>query len=388
MFSQRITLFTLLGFEVRVDLSWVLLAVLLTWTLAAGLFPHYYPGLTPAAYWSMGAVGAAGMFFSIIFHELSHSLVARHYGLPMGGITLFLFGGVAEMKDEPASPRVEFLMAIAGPIASVILGAAFHILRIGAGAAGAPPAIDGVLFYLGTINFVLAIFNMVPAFPLDGGRVLRAILWHRTGSLRKATRTSARIGSGFGVVLILLGLLNVVQGNFVGGMWWFLIGLFVRNAAAMSYQQVLVHQGFEGLPVRRVMNAKPVSVAPLLPIADLVNDYFYRYYYKTFPVVEGSRLVGYVSAREVKAVPRERWPFVTAADILVRCSPDNTVRPETDALEAVQLMNRTGNSRLLVAEGERLVGIISLKDMMNYLFLKMELEGEDRADLPPPALPD
>ena len=388
MFSQRITLFTLLGFEVRVDPSWVLLAVLLTWTLAAGVFPHYYPGLTPATYWSMGAVGAAGMFASIIFHELSHSLVARHYGLPMGGITLFLFGGVAEMKDEPASPRVEFLMAIAGPIASVVLGTAFHILRAAAGVAGAPPAIDGVLFYLGTINIVLAVFNMVPAFPLDGGRILRAFLWHRTGSLRKATQISARIGGGFGVVLILLGLLNVVQGNFVGGMWWFLIGLFVRNAAAMSYQQVLVHQGFEGLPVRRVMNAKPVSVAPLLPIADLVNDYFYRYYYKTFPVVEGSRLVGYVSAREVKAVPRERWPFVTAADILVRCSPDNTVRPETDALEAVQLMNRTGNSRLLVAEGERLVGIISLKDMMNYLFLKMELEGEDRADLPPPALPD
>lgn len=383
MFSRRITLFSLLGFEVRVDMSWLLLAVLLVWTLAEGVFPHYYPGLSSGAYWSMGVVGAAGMFFSIVFHELSHSLVARHYGLPMGGITLFLFGGVAEMKDEPASPRVEFLMAAAGPIASVVLGLAFYLTRLAAGAAGAPAPVDGVLFYLSTINIVLAVFNMVPAFPLDGGRILRAVLWHRKGDLRKATRVSARIGSGFGVVLILLGLLNVVQGNFVGGMWWFLIGLFLRSAAALSYQQVLIHQGFEGLPVRRVMNPAPVSVAPLLPVATLVNDYFYRYYFKAFPVVEGSRLVGYVSAREVKAVPRERWPFVTVADIMNRSSPDNTVGPDINALEAVQIMNRTGNSRLLVADGGRLVGIVSLKDMMNHIFLKMELEGEDRPDAPP-----
>jgi len=306
----------------------------------------------------------------------------------MGGITLFLFGGVAEMKDEPASPRVEFLMAIAGPIASVVLGAAFYAARVAAGAAGAPAAVDGVFFYLSTINIVLAVFNLVPAFPLYGGRILRAILWHRTGSLRRATRIASRIGSGFGVVLILLGLLNVVQGNFIGGMWWFLIGLFVRNAAAMSYQQVLVHQGFEGLPVRRVMNAKPVSVGPLLSIADLVRDYFYRYYFKTFPVVDGSRLVGCVSTRDVKAVPQARWPFATVADVMNRCTPDNTISPDVDAWEALQTMTRTGNSRLLVAEGDRLVGIVSLKDMMNYLFLRLELEGEERIDFPPPVLPD
>ncbi len=382
MFSRRITLFSLLGFEVRVDMSWLLLAVLLVWTLAEGVFPHYYPGLSIGAYWSMGVVGAAGLFFSIVFHELSHSLVARHYGLPMGGITLFLFGGVAEMKDEPASPRVELLMAAAGPIASVVLGLAFYLTRLAAGAAGAPAPVDGVLFYLSTINIVLAVFNMVPAFPLDGGRILRAILWHRQGDLKKATRVSARIGGGFGILLILLGLLNVVQGNFVGGIWWFLIGLFLRSAAAMSYQQVLIHQGFEGLPVRRVMNPSPVSVPPLLPIAALVNDYFYRYYFKAFPVVEGSRLVGYVSAKEVKAVPRERWPVVTVADIMARCTKDNTVPPDMNALEAVQTMNRTGNSRLLVADDGRLVGIVSLKDMMNHLFLRMELEGEDQA-VPP-----
>jgi len=386
MFTKRITLFSLLGFEVRVDLSWIFLAVLISWTLAAGVFPHYYPGLTVTTYWEMGVLAAAGMFFSIIFHELSHSLVARHYGLPMGGITLFLFGGVAEMKDEPPSPRAEFLMAVAGPIASVVLAAVFYIVRAGLGAAGAPAPVDGVFFYLATINLVLAIFNLVPAFPLDGGRMLRAVLWHWKGNLRWATRVASHIGGGFGILLVLLGLLNIVQGNFIGGMWWFLIGLFVRNAAAMSYQQVLIRQGFEGVPVRRVMNAKAVAVTPRLSIADLVQNYFYHYYFKTFPVVEDSKLVGSVSAREVKAVPRERWPFVTVADIMSRCTPDNTIGPEVNAMEALQTMSRTGNSRLLVADGERLLGIVSLKDMMNYLFLKLELEGEERVNLP--SMPD
>jgi Zn-dependent protease/CBS domain-containing protein len=375
MFSKRITLFSLFGFEVRVDLSWIFLAVLVTWTLAAGVFPAYYPGLPVATYWSMGVVGAAGMFFSIIFHEMSHSLVARHYGLPMGGITLFLFGGVAEMKDEPANPRVEFLMAIAGPIASVVLAVVFHAIRVAAGGAGAPPAVDGVFFYLATINLVLAVFNLVPAFPLDGGRILRAALWYWKGDLRWATQISAATGGAFGLLLVFLGLLNVVQGNFIGGMWWFLIGLFVRNAAAMSYQQVLIQQGFEGLPVRRVMNAKPVAVAPMLSIEELVQDYFYKFHFKTFPVTEGARLVGYVTTREVKAVPRERWPFVRVADVMQRCSPDNTIGPDAAAMDALRTMNSTGNSRLLVAEGERLAGIVSLKDMMNYLFLKAELEG-------------
>lgn len=381
MFTRRITLFSLFGFEVRVDLSWILLAVLVTWTLASGVFPHYNPGLSKPTYWSMAVVAATGMFFSIIFHEMAHSLVARRYGIPMGGITLFLFGGVAEMKDEPGSPRAEFLMAIAGPIASVVLGAVFYGIRMAAAAAGAPPAIDGVFFYLGTINFVLAAFNLVPAFPLDGGRVLRAILWHWKGNLRDATRISARLGNGFGILLVVLGLLNVLQGNFVGGMWWFLIGLFVRNAAAMSYQQVLIHQGFEGVPVRRIMIQNPISVAPAITIAELVNDYFYRHYFKTFPVVDGSRLMGCISTREVKAIPRERWPFVAVAEAMSRCSADNTIPPGIDAIAAIQIMNRTGNSRLLVAEGGRLLGIVSLKDMMSFLFLKLELEGEE--DLPP-----
>ena len=382
MFGKRITLFSLLGFEVRVDASWALLAVLITWTLAAGVFPAYYPGLPTASYWAMGLLGALGLFFSIVFHEMSHSLVARHYGLPMGGITLFLFGGVAEMRDEPESPRVEFLMAIAGPIASIVLGVAFYAVALIAEQTGAAQPVLGVLLYLGAINIVLAVFNMVPAFPLDGGRVLRAALWHWKGNLRQATRIASNFGSGFGILLIVLGLLNIIQGNFIGGMWWFLIGLFVRGAAAMSYQQVLINQGFEGVPVRRIMNADPVSVPPRVSIADLVSEYFYKYHYKAYPVTENGRLLGYVSSREVKALPRERWSGTTVAEIMTRVSADNTVAPDADALKVMRHMNQTGNSRLLVADGGKLLGIVSLKDMMNYLFLKLEFEGDEKLNLP------
>jgi Zn-dependent protease/CBS domain-containing protein len=381
MFTKRITLFSLFGFEVRVDLSWLFLAVLVTWSLAAAVFPHYYPDLPRSTYWSMGVAGAAGLFFSIIFHEMCHSLVARHYGLPMTGITLFLFGGVAEMSDEPASPSVEFLMAVAGPISSFVLAFAFYLLNLGSESLGLPVGLTGVLYYLGFINLILAVFNLVPAFPLDGGRMLRAALWYWTGNLRWATRLASRIGNGFGILLMILGVVNVLQGNLIPGMWWFLIGMFVRGAASMSYQQVLIRQGFEGVPVRRVMTETAVSVPPSLSLADLVHDYFYQHYHKTFPVVDAGRIVGIVSVRNVKPVPRERWGEARVADVMAPLSAENSIRPDANALEALQLMTRTGNSRLVVIAGTALVGIVSLKDLMNYLFLKLELEDREAGAL-------
>jgi Zn-dependent protease len=381
MFTKRITLFSLFGFEVRVDLSWLFLAVLVTWSLAAAVFPPYYPDLPRSTYWSMGVAGAAGLFFSIIFHEMCHSLVARHYGLPMTGITLFLFGGVAEMSDEPASPSVEFLMAVAGPISSFVLAFAFYLLNLGSESLGLPVGLTGVLYYLGFINLILAVFNLVPAFPLDGGRMLRAALWYWTGNLRWATRLASRIGNGFGILLMILGVVNVLQGNVIPGMWWFLIGMFVRGAASMSYQQVLIRQGFEGVPVRRVMTETAVSVPPSLSLADLVHDYFYQHYHKTFPVVDAGRIVGIVSVRNVKPVPRERWGEARVADVMAPLSAENSIRPDANALDALQLMTRTGNSRLVVVAGNALVGIVSLKDLMNYLFLKLELEDREAGAL-------
>jgi Zn-dependent protease/predicted transcriptional regulator len=381
MFGRSIPLFKLAGFQIALDWSWLILAVLITWTLASGVFPSYYPDLTPAIYWSMGVIAALGLFGSIILHELGHAAVARRYGLPIRRITLFIFGGVAEMEAEPERPAAEFWVAIAGPIVSFLVGlVCWLLLQAAAGAAAGVPVV-GVLAYLATINIILAVFNLVPAFPLDGGRILRAALWYWKGSLRWATRVSSTIGGAFGILLIVLGVYRVLIGDFIGGMWWFLIGLFVRFAAQMSYQQVLVRETLRGIPVRRIMSANPVTVSSGITIAQLIDDYIYRHHHNMFPVVDNGRLVGCVSMNDIKRLPRDRWSSTAVAEIMQSCSEATTISPDMDAMEVLALMARTGNSRLLVTEGDRLVGVVTLTDLMNFLSVKLNLEEADQVDL-------
>jgi Zn-dependent protease/CBS domain-containing protein len=375
MFGQRIKLFKLLGFEVRIDWSWIIIAILIVWSLSKGLFPYYYKGLSTQTYWWMGIIGAAGLFVSIIVHEFSHSLVARKYGLPMKGITLFIFGGVAEMGDEPPSARAEFMMAIAGPLSSILIALIFYGIHAAGKQAGLAEPINGVVGYLGWINAILAGFNLLPAFPLDGGRVLRSILWGVKKNLRWATYVSSRIGSGFGILLIVLGVVQLFRGNFIGGMWWFLIGMFLQGAAKASYQQLLTRRALEGEPISRFMKTDPVTVPPSISLERLVEDYIYRYHFKMFPVIENSdRLLGCVTTKQIKEIPRDEWRQKTVGEIAARCSPENTIEPLADAMKALSVMKQTGTSRLMVVEGGRLVGIIALKDLLELLSLKVELE--------------
>jgi Zn-dependent protease/predicted transcriptional regulator len=381
MFGKPIPLFKLAGFQVGLDWSWLVIAVLITWTLSSGVFPYYYPDLTPAAYWSMGVIAALGLFASIVLHELGHATVARRYGLPIRRITLFIFGGVAEMEAEPERPAAEFWVAIAGPIVSFLVGLVFWLLLQAAAGAGAGVPVVGVLAYLASINVILAVFNLVPAFPLDGGRILRAALWHWKGSLRWATRISSAIGGGFGILLIVLGVYRVLIGDFVGGMWWFLIGLFVRFAAQASYQQVLMREALRGVPVRRIMSADPVTVPSGITIAQLIDDYIYRHHHDMFPVVDNGRLVGCVSMNDIKRLPRDRWSAITVAEIMQPCSEATAISPDKDAMEVLSLMTRTQNSRLMVTEGDRVVGIVTLRDVLNFLNVKLNLEEPDAVDL-------
>ena len=374
MFGKSITIFKLFGFSVRIDLSWIIIAMLVTWSLATGLFPQHYENLPSSTYWLMGAAGAIGLFASIIFHEMCHSLVARRFGLHMKGITLFIFGGVAEMDDEPESAKVEFLMAAAGPLSSIFLAIGFIFVYSVGIAAKWPAPVAGVIGYLGLINGILAAFNLVPAFPLDGGRILRAALWSWKGNIRWATRVASRVGSGFGLVLIMMGVLSVMKGEIIGGIWSFLIGMFLRGAAGMSYQQLITRQALHGEPVSRFMETDPMTVSPGISIEDFIESHVYKYHFKMFPVVENDRLVGCVSTKQVKEIPRSEWPQRTVGEVSTQCSPENTVSPSTDSLEALSAMNRTGASRLMVLDGDRLVGIISLKDMLKFLSLKIELE--------------
>jgi Zn-dependent protease/predicted transcriptional regulator len=374
MFGKRVKLFKLLGFEVNVDLSWIIIAVLVTWSLASGLFPYLYHGLTRETYWFMGVVGALGLFISIIAHEFCHSLVARKFGMPMKGITLFIFGGVAEMGDEPPTAKAEFAMAIVGPLSSLAIGLIFYALyRYGLAADWDTP-INGVVYYIAYINGILAAFNLLPAFPLDGGRVLRSILWGAKGNLRWATRISSAIGAAFGIGLIVLGIFEFIGGNVIGGVWMFLIGMFLRNAAQMSYQQLIVRKALEGESVRRFMNPHPVTVQDSITVEQLVEDYIYKYHYKMFPVMAGDKLVGCITTRQVKEIPREAWSRETVRVAASACLPDNTIAPDTDAIKALAAMNQTGLSRLLVVENGRLVGIVTLKDLLDFFSLKVELE--------------
>lgn len=375
MFGRRFSLFRILGFEVRLDASWFFIAILVTWSLAEGFFPYYNQDLQPQTYWLMGALGAAGLFVSIVLHELSHALVARRYGLRIDGITLFIFGGVAEMRDEPDSAKTEFMMAVAGPLASIALAAGFFMLRGLTEGLGWPGPATAVIGYLAMINGLLAAFNMVPAFPLDGGRVLRAALWSWKGSVQWATRIVSQIGAGFGLVMLVVGVLSVVSGNFIGGLWWCLIGLFLRNAAQMSYRQMLLRRHLQGEPVSRFMTASPVTVPPWITLRELVDDYVYRFHFKMFPVVADTKLRGCITTQQLHQVPKEQWDSHRVEEFADGCSSANTISPRADATEALARMSQTGTSRLMVVDQERLVGIISLKDLMQFLSLKIDLEG-------------
>lgn len=374
MYTKVYRLFRLFGFEVKVDLSWLLLGFLVTWTLAGGLFPYQFPDLTPLTYWWMGLAGAVGLLFSIVFHELAHSLIARHYGLPITGITLFIFGGVAEMVDEPTTPRAEFIMAAAGPVASVVLALGLYVAYLAALGAAWPLSLTGVLFYLAYLNGILAVFNLVPAFPLDGGRMLRAALWAWKHDLYSATRVASRMGSGFGAALVAIGVLGFVTGNFVGGMWWILIGLFLRGAAAASYRQLLMREAIHGETVRRFVNTAPVVVTPDMSIDNLVNDYFYKFHHDMYPVLDHERALGYVSADEVKRLARSEWPRRHIRDVMKPLTSDVTTSPDTEAMKAMSAMSQNPIHRLLVLDRDRFVGIVTMKDLMRFLSLKIELE--------------
>jgi len=372
-------LFSLFGFEVKLDLSWLLLALLISWSLGAGVFPDEYPDLPRRVYAWMGVASAIGVFFSIVFHEFSHSFIARRFGLPIKGITLFIFGGVAEMEKEPPSPKSEFLMAAAGPLASFLL--AFLLFRIEALAVARdwPISFVGVFDKLAYINVVVAIFNLVPAFPLDGGRMLRAVLWQVKNDMRIATQISSKIGTGFGLAMILLGAFSVIQGNFIGGMWWVLIGVFLRSAAMASYRQLLLQDVLQNKPVREFMRRNPITVPPSISLQEWVEDYVYQYHFKMFPVVRDSELLGCISIDSIKQIPKAAWPGKTVAEVMQPVSEANSVPADAETMKLLSTMIRPDTpSRFMVLEGKQLAGMISMKDLQEFIALKLEIEPPRR----------
>jgi Zn-dependent protease/CBS domain-containing protein len=324
----------------------------------------------------MGLGTALAFFTSVVLHELGHALVARAVHIPIRGITLFLFGGIAEMEDEPRSAASELLMAVAGPVVSAVLSGFFWFLS----GLVESPAIVFPLRYLAIINLGVLIFNMVPAFPLDGGRVLRSTLWRVLGNLRQATYWASLAGQAFAWLLIALGIVHFSVGLYIQGIWLVLIGLFLKEAAREAYKQLLVRQALGGEHVSRFMTREPIVVKPELDLRHWVDDYVLRYHRKMFPVAANDHLEGIIATQALEKYPREEWDRHTVAEAMQQNVDALTIPADTDALQALGKMQRVGSSRLLITEGDSLRGIITLRDMLRFLDLKLSLQdGESES---------
>jgi len=379
MFGNSFLLFKLFDIEIRINPGWAVIATLVAWSLAQGVFPDLYTGLETGTYWAMAATAVIGLGISIIVHELAHSLVAARFGTPVSSITLFMFGGVAALEQEPKAPIPELLIALAGPAMSLILSGIFFTCAHFLGGADAFPIRAGVFHYLGLLNMVLAIFNLVPAFPMDGGRALRASIWAATGDIRTATRRASTVGKYIGTGFMVLGFLAVLGGSLIGGIWWILIGGFIRSSAIGAFMNVRIESVLEGLPVSRFMTAEPDTVPYNLPLTDFVEDHLYRHGHDMFPVMDGARPIGTIGLGEVRKVPRDAWPQTLTGDAMTPLNPAKTVASNEMALNALTQMQKNGLNRLLVIDNGALVGVIVLKDLVDLLSVKLALEPATRA---------
>ncbi|MBW8636261.1 site-2 protease family protein [Hoeflea sp. WL0058] len=375
MFRNAVNLFEVLGFKVRVDPSWLLIAALIVWSLSAAYFPDALPGYSRSAYVVLSVIAMLGLFASLILHELSHSVVARSFGLSVGGITLFVFGGVAELEQEPASPQSEFWIAIAGPIMSFALAGLFFLLSLLVSGGETTSWLHALFAYLALINLILAVFNLAPAFPLDGGRVLRAVLWHYRKDLFSATRIASAFGTGFGVFLIATGVLAVFSASSAAGLWQILIGFFILSASRGSYRQLVVKAALKDKTVRSLMSSPPIAAQIDDTIKHTVQETMMPKKVSFVPVLEGDKLAGYVDTALVHGVDREKWATTRLISIVAPVSDENTVSPDAAMEDLFQRMTQTGRRKMLVVEDNRLVGVISLSDLMSWLAIRQELGG-------------
>jgi Zn-dependent protease len=362
--GEGLTLFRIRGIPVRVQASWLFVYGLISWSLSVGYFPRVLPDVPVLTHWATGFLAALLLFVSVFLHELSHTLVARHHGVGVSAITLHIFGGVSELQDEPPSPATEFWIAIVGPATSFVLAAVAAVAASLVPGGSVPAAVLG---YLIVVNALVGIFNLVPGFPLDGGRVLRAALWRMKGDLRRATEIASRVGTSVAVLLMALGAVRAFTGDFLGGVWFVLIGLFLRQASTGSYRQLVVRRMLEPVRVRDVMTREVITLDPGMPLTRAVDDFFWRHHVSSFPVATDGRLLGILSLRRFAELPRERWAATTVGDVMTPLGPALTAAPGDDLWTTFQKLSSNGLGRIAVLDGTRLVGYLSTKDVMHVL---------------------
>ena len=373
MFNNAVDLFKIFGFKVRIDPSWLLVAALIIWSLSNAYFPDVLPGLTPYEYVALGTVSMLGLFASLILHELSHSLVARVFGLKIGSITLFIFGGVAELESEPKSPKSEFWIAIAGPLMSFALAGFSYAIAIFLMSIEVSKPLVAIFQYLAFINLVLASFNLIPAFPLDGGRIFRAALWYFRNDIFSATKVASAFGSAFGFLLIVTGVFSIFSTNMVGGLWQILIGFFVLNASRNSYQQLLIASALKDRTVGSIMTSPVFTARPEDTVRSVINKIILKRNLSFVPVAEGDHLLGFVSTSVLKDIEPENWDQTKLADVYVASSNKNTVSPDLPLEKIFKKMIKEDQRKLLVVENGSLVGVIALADLMTFLSIQSGL---------------
>jgi Zn-dependent protease/CBS domain-containing protein len=361
------------GADIRVDMYWLVLIFLMMWSLATQLFPKRLPTIAYGTFWMMGISAALGFIISLLLHEIAHILVARNLQTPMNRITLFLFGGVAEQEDEPENAKSEILLALSGPAVSLILAFVFWYLGgMGEDKDWPAPALEVVRF-LATANLSLAAFNMIPAFPLDGGRVLRALIWVWRRNIAYATRIAANVGSYLGIVLMILGFVIFLNEGFVPGAWWFMAGISLRIAARISHKHLLVKRVLEGETVKRFLNPNRMTVTPDMNIYELVHDHSYKHYYDFYAVIEGEKTLGYISLESIEGIPSNKWRGRKVRDFMQDFREATVVSSETPAREALDIMKETERNHMMVVDNGHFVGMVDLKNITGYLELRTKI---------------
>jgi len=373
MWGRSITVMRLGGFDIKVDASWLVIAALIIWSLGTDYFPSVLPDATAPALLMAAAIAMLGLFASLILHELAHSVMARGHGLKISGITLFLFGGVAELETEPADPVTELRVAVVGPMASLLLAGVFWSSVVVARVLGLSAIVVAVLGYLSAINLTLAIFNMIPAYPLDGGRVYRALVWMRRGDLVGATRHAAKVSAVFAWGLIALGVTALFGAGAGAGLWPILVGLFLLALGRSAYQRVEVQSMFEGRVVADLMTPTPIVVLPGQSLAEVINRVFLAKGVSFAPVMEDHEIIGYVDLNIIRRIDREHWSTTTVEDVVEAVSDENTVPPDLPAQSLVDRIGQTGRRKYLVMDEGRLVGIVTLSDVTAYLDISRQI---------------
>jgi Zn-dependent protease/CBS domain-containing protein len=373
MLRTNIRVFKAFGIPVEINISWFIIFALVSWSLVSLYFPTNYPDLSVATHWVMGLVAALLLFVSVVLHELGHSYVAKAHGVPIKRITLFLFGGVSQMSKESSDPITEIKIAIAGPGVSYVLMVIFFIMYFITSRGQSPQGVAPVLKYLAYVNGILGTFNLIPGFPLDGGRLLRAVIWRITGDLRRSTYIATRVGGIVGIAFIAIGFLSVFRGLFVFGLWMVLIGFFLRQAAEASYLQVVIDSTLRGVKVSDVMKTDVITVSEGLTVQDLVDGYFFKYHFDCFPVTEEGRIRGLVTLNDLRTLSKDRWNVTLVRDVMQTDLRSLSVAKDEDVSLVLRRVIRDRCGKLPVVEGDRVIGIVTRRDILEALRVYSDL---------------